>query len=127
MDNAEFLKKLTLTTLLVVIGLFLMIGFVPEMKPFQLFSWISCLLFVLLSLLIYWVAYPAARHENKNKFTNVILGAVMGKLVLSMAIILTYFYWIQPDSRLFIAPFFLVYIGFTIFEIHFLMRLGKVN
>lgn len=126
MTQAEFLKKLLLTTALVAFAI-LLLEFIPGMAAFRLFAWVCCLLFVLLSVLIFIVARPAATDPNKNKFTNVVIGAVMGKLALSMAIILAYFYGLQPESRLFIAPFFIVYLGFTIFELHFLMRLGKMK
>jgi hypothetical protein len=126
MSKAEFIRKLLLTTSLTSLIL-LFLGRFEAMKPFIWFSWLACFLFVILTIVLFNVALSAAQDNNKNTFTTVIIGAVMGKLALSMGVILAYFYGFKPDSKLFIVPFFIIYTGFTIFELHFMMRLSRID
>lgn len=126
MTNREFFKKLALT-ILITGGILLGLDQLDGMAAFLYFTWPTFILFVLLTFFLYKAAFTAAHSENKNKFTSVIIGAVMGKLALSMAIIMGFFYGFKPDSRLFLIPFFVIYVGFTIFELHFMMRLGRVK
>ncbi len=126
MEQPLFIKQLGITALIVA-AILLGIHFIPGFSSFWIFSLVSWAGFIALSVLIYKTAYSAAHDANKNKYTNVIIGAVMGKFALSLVIILGYWYGFSPSSKFFLLPFFLIYLGFTIFEVHFLMKLGKTN
>ena len=100
---------------------------IPQLQAHGLLSWISLASFVGLSLLMYFVGNKSAKGENKNNFTNVVLGFTMGKMFLSILVIYIYFKLAQPGGKLFILPFFIVYFIFTAFETYFMMKLGKTK
>ena len=100
---------------------------IPQLQPHGLLSWISLGAFIGLSVLMYFVGEKSAKDENKNNFTNVVLGFTMGKMFLSIMVIYMYFELAQPEGKFFILPFFIVYFIFTAFETYFMMKLGKTK
>ena len=108
-------------------GLLLWINTFPQFSPHSSLNWSSLILFILLSLMMYFVGRKAALSENKNTFTNTVLLFTMAKLFLTIIIIYVYNEMVKPESRLFILPFFAIYIIFTIFETYFMIRLGKMK
>lgn len=56
---------------------------------------------------------------------GVILGATFGKIFFSLFLVIIYNHIAQPSSKVFIIPFFIVYLIFTIFETYLMMQLGQ--
>ena len=99
----------------------------PQFADVQPIAWISLGIFVLLSVVMYYAGRKAAFSDNKHDFTNVSLGVTIGKIFIAILFILGYNQLMQPDSRFFIIPFFLMYLIYTIFEIYIMMKLGRLN
>jgi hypothetical protein len=99
----------------------------PQFADVQPIAWISLGIFVLLSVVMYYAGRKAAFSDNKHDFTNVSLGVTIGKIFIAILFILGYNQLIQPDSRFFIIPFFLMYLIYTIFETYIMMKLGRLN
>ena len=76
---------------------------------------------------MYQAGYRAAMSDNKNDFTNAVLGFTVGKMFLAILVILGYSLLAQPPDKLFIIPFFAIYLIYTIFETYFMMKLGRMN
>jgi len=76
---------------------------------------------------MYYAGRKAAFSDNKHDFTNVSLGVTIGKIFIAILFILGYNQLMQPDSRFFIIPFFLMYLIYTIFETYIMMKLGRLN
>ncbi|MCB0707682.1 MAG: hypothetical protein KDC34_20340 [Saprospiraceae bacterium] len=125
MSFRSFVVNLFSLTLLTVLVLYATQQVWPLMKQHQLLSWLSLGFFFLLSVLMYWTGLVTSRSENKNMFTAAVLGFVFGKMALSLMIVVIYTKEVQPESKYFILPFFLVYLVYTVFETYFLIRLGK--
>lgn len=126
MSLKNFFSKLLVATVLsalVILGL----GFIPALKAYSTFGWASILFFVVWSVIMFFISGKAAKNENKNIFTSAILGFTFAKLFLSAGIVYAYFRITEPESRLFLLPFFGVYLIYTIFETHFMMKLGKTQ
>ncbi len=87
---------------------------------------VSLLFFVALSAVMFFLGRYTARLANRNMFTNVILGFTMLKMILSAVIVLGYWFLVEPASKLFVLPFFLVYLVYTCFEIYFMIRLSRL-
>ena len=83
--------------------------------------------FVSLSVLMYLAGYRAAMSENKNDFTNAILGFTVAKMFLAILVLIGYTQLARPQDKLFIIPFFGIYLIYTIFETYFMMKLGRMN
>jgi hypothetical protein len=99
----------------------------PQFADVQPIAWISLGIFVLLSVVMYYAGRKAAFSDNKHDFTNVSLGVTIGKIFIAILFILGYNQLMQPDSRFFIIPFFLMYLIYTIFETYIMMKLGRLN
>ncbi len=126
MSARAFITSLVITTVIAVAFVYGMTLF-PLIEPFSLLGWGSIAFFILWSILMFFISSKAAANENKNVFTNAILGFTFAKLFLSGGIIYAYFRMTEPDSRLFLIPFFGVYLIYTIFETQFMMKLGKTE
>lgn len=73
---------------------------------------------------LFWVGSRTAQAENKYLFTNVFMGVTMLKLFLCGGLITAYFFLSEPENKLFVVPFFLSYLVYTILEIVFLVKLA---
>ncbi len=126
MTKRDFLVELTSLTL--GLGVFLFgLHQIPILQSHYLLSWVSCTFFVVFSILIFIVGYKAARHSDKHLFTSVILGFVFGKMFLSIIMLFCYHRIVQPTSNLFLVPFFIVYLVYTVFETYVMIKLGKIK
>ena len=96
-------------------------------KPYSQFSWGSYLFFILFTVGVYFVADRAKDSPNLNTFSSVILGVIFVKMIFIIIILLIYKKIAAPDSAWFLAPFFLIYLVFTIFEVYFMSKLGRVK
>ncbi len=126
MDQGRFFSLLlvtTATTALVVFGLHQ----IPRLQPYWLLSLLSTVGFCLLSVFMYYAGRNAARSSNKNDFTNIIMGFTMGKMVLSFVLIFAYLKLVEPADKIFVLPFFSIYLIYTVFETYFMMKLGRTN
>jgi hypothetical protein len=72
-----------------------------------------------------FVGEKTAQSSNKGLFTGIVLGFTFGKIFLSLLIVIGYHQLAQPNSKIFILPFFLVYLIFTIFETYIMMQIGQ--
>lgn len=99
----------------------------PRLQPYSLLSWASLGAFIALSAAMFSAGRRAARSDNKNDFTNAVLGFTMGKMFLAILLLFGYSRLAQPPDKLFIIPFFSVYLIYTIFETYFMMKLGRMK
>lgn len=126
MTHRSFLLQLTLLTAASAAGLWLMLG-MPQLAGFEWFGWGCLIFFVLLTIAMFYAGHSAARSSNKNDFTNAAIGFSGGKIFLSAIIILMYVELAAPTSKFFILPFFALYIIYTVFEVYFMSKLGRMK
>ncbi|MEQ8703013.1 MAG: hypothetical protein RIC19_03790 [Phaeodactylibacter sp.] len=126
MTAKAFYIQLALVTLLAAAVAYGINTF-PQFAAFQPVAWISLGVFVLLSMVMFYAGRKAAFSDNKHDFTNVSLGVTISKIFIAILFILGYNQLMQPESRFFIIPFFLMYLIYTIFETYIMMKLGRLN
>lgn len=126
MSIGDFFVKLSFLTLGLGLFLFIFHQFPAFQSDYEL-SVLSCLFFVVFSILIYFVGYLAARSSNKHAFTNVIIAFVFSKMFLSIILVVAYHRLMEPSSNHFLIAFFVVYLFYTIFETYFMIKLGKMK
>ena len=85
----------------------------------------SFVLFLLVSIGMFHVGKYTAGAENKFLFTNAFMGITLLKLFLCGGIITAYAILGKPESSLFIVPFFLLYLIYTMLEIVFLLKVAR--
>jgi hypothetical protein len=80
---------------------------------------------VLLSIFVFKLSLKVAESKDLNAFTRLIMYNLMIKLFMSIFIVLIYYKVVEPTERLFILPFIVIYLIFTIFEAMFLSRQAR--
>ena len=124
MNVQQFTSQLLLVTFFVGVLLWLL-SLLPVFEVHQQLSWLSLILFFLISIIMYFTGRWGINNENKNTFIGLMYAYMGGKMFLSTILIILYYYYAEPDTKLFILPFFVVYLIFTVFESYFLMKLNE--
>lgn len=108
---------LSLLGVTVVTGLLCaLLHMAPQLSPYWLLSAITIFLFTLFSIAAFYAGKFAAKSSNKHLFTNVIMGFTLLKMMLSGAIVIVYNLLAEPEDKVFVLPFFLIYLIYTVFE-----------
>ena len=79
---------------------------------------------LLLSVGIFFVSKRTAVAENKYLFGNAFMGITTLKLFLCGGTLAAYILLGNPENKLFVIPFFLIYLTYTILEVLVLVRLA---
>lgn len=74
--------------------------------------------FSLLSLLTYLTSKKLEQSENRSSLLSLTFSNMLLKILLTAVVILIYYKFGQPESGLFVIPFIIIYIGFTVFEVY---------
>jgi len=99
----------------------------PKFQPFQIFSYLSCIGFILFSSLMFFLTHRAALSPDKNLFLQQVMGTTFIKMLFCIVIIVGYFKLEEPSSKMYAVPFLAIYLIFTIFETYFMMKLSKLK
>ena len=76
---------------------------------------------------MYFIGHHSANSSNKNSFLQIVMATTFFKMILCAGLIVVYHKIVQPESKMYVVPFLLIYIIFTIFETYFMMKLSYVN
>lgn len=125
MGEKSILKNLFILTGVLSLLVIALQNFIPEFAPYATVTWGSIVFFTLFSAVVWYFGVQASGSENKNTFLQFFMGTVMGKLFLSVFLVVAYVMIAKPASRFEVLPFIPVYIIYTIFETRFLMYLAK--
>lgn len=87
----------------------------------------AILMFVVITLVMYYAGKRTADAENKFLFTNVFMGVTMLKFFLCGGTIAAYALLAAPENKLFVIPFFSSYLIYTALEIVFLLKLSGMT
>ena len=125
MQKTSFtVRLLYLTVPLVIITLILQFLY-PPFAPYAPVTWMSIIFFTVFSWAAYQFGAKATASDNKNDFIRSVMMIIMGKLFLSIFLVVGYVYAVQPANRLVVLPFIPIYIVYTVFETKALMELAR--
>ena len=126
MNRNRFFKTLTFVALGLIPLLFLL-SYIPDLQAHQIFIWINWAFFLLFTIGVYFLAEKAANDPNLNTFSRVIMGVIFVKMILILIVVLIYKKTMNPEGAWFLLPFFIIYLVFTIFEVYFMNKLGRIK
>lgn len=126
MQSSTFFKQLLYISIPTAVAVYA-VHQIPVLQPHRLLGWLSLLFFIALCIFMFFTGRRAALSQNKNAFTNAFLVFLMLKLFLCGGILIGYLKLTGPDTKLFVLPFFGLYIIYTTFEVFFLIKLGKLQ
>jgi hypothetical protein len=127
MQQNSFYKQLLIIFLALTSIQYLISYTIPELSQFQNLFWICQFFFVALSILSFYGGKYFVHQKSKNTFSTFLMGLIMFRLLCSVAIIIGYFNIVKPTSKLFLLPFFVVYLVYSIYEVYFLSKIGREN
>lgn len=124
MSTKTFLVQLTVVAGILAV---LLIGLkqFPQLAPYTDLGWITWILFIGITVLLFFVGNSRSTAQNKNSFLHLVILTMIGKMFLAFFLSVVYYSLTKPDEKVFILPMFMIYFGFTIYETYLLMRLGK--
>ncbi len=99
----------------------------PQWVDHAPLSWISLAFFILLCVGVFHAGRAAVHSANKKAFTQLVLVATVGKMMVAALIVLIYMRLANPGSKWFVAPFLGLYLVYTAYETYMLMALGKME
>jgi len=124
MKPIYFLRQLVLVSV-VSIMVILALGQFAAVAPFIDLAWWSMVIFTLLNVVMYGWSYQISKNNQKHQFVNVFMSFTFFKLFSSFGLVAFYFFKTGPNSKLFVLPFFAIYLVYTIFEVYFMTKLSN--
>jgi hypothetical protein len=114
-DLYTFLIKLLVFTVVAGIVIYFANPVIPEQFRFRLYPLL--LVFFMLATLLFHVGLLRSASRSNQAFVRYYMAAAGVKLFLFMGIIILYALLKRPDTVGFIVNFFVMYIGYTVFEV----------
>ncbi len=126
MSTKQFFLQLLLSSV-VSISLVFGLSLAMDISDYFDLSWMTLIFFIFLSIVIFYLGKNASKSKNQFLFMNIIVMNMFVKMLLSFAIILMYVQLKEPENKLFVVPFFIIYFIFTAFETYFMTKQSKVK
>ena len=124
MNSTRFFQLLFLTICLIVAILYFM-SHNEKIYAYIDISYYAIPAFTLLSLLIYFLTEFLEKQNNKGMLINLVIINVMFKFLIAIGIVLIYHKLKNPQDGIFVLPFIIIYVIFTIFETYFMSIQAK--
>jgi hypothetical protein len=81
--------------------------------------------FTFLSVAIYFLTIYLEKQPNKGMLLNLVIINVMFKFLVTIGVVLIYHKARNPEDGIFVLPFIITYVIFTIFETYFMSIQAK--
>ncbi len=114
-------------TLILVSGLLYLISYNDKMGGYVDIAYYAVPAFSLLSLIIYFFTIYLENRPDKKGLLNVVIINVMLKFFISALVIAVYYNVKSPSDGIFVVPFIIVYVVFTIFEAYFMSEQARIK
>ena len=125
MTSKSFFTALLAVTAGVGLGLALLHFLLPPVQIHWRFAVATLLLFVLLSLGLFFAGQNAVRSSSKLAFNGLVSVSVFGKLFLALGFLFAYQKIAHPANQWFVAIFLWSYVVYTCFEVWFMTRMAR--
>jgi len=112
-------------TLAGVFGLLYLLSLTDKMGYYIDISYYAVPAFSLLSIVIYFSTIFLEGKSEKKGLLNIVIINVMLKFLLSALVIGLYYDMKEPEDGIFVVPFIVVYVAFTIFETYFMSEQAR--
>lgn len=119
-----YLLLLCAVTLLMLAGLQ---AWEPKLEAFSPFTILSVGVFAAIVGLAYSIGVRVARSQSKGRFVQLIMFLVLIKMMICILLVVFHVKINEPTNKLFVLPFLIVYLIFTIFEVFTLEKLARLK
>lgn len=124
MSSTRFFQLLVLTIMFIVAILYFM-SINEKILAYIDISYYAIPAFTLLSIMIYFLTEHLEKQNNKGMLINLVIINVMFKFLLAIGIVMVYHKLKDPEDGIFVLPFIIIYVIFTIFETYFMSIQAK--
>lgn len=81
--------------------------------------------FTLLSVAVFFLTEYLEKQSDKAMLLNLVLVNVMFKFLIAIGVVMIYHKLRDPEDGIFVLPFIIIYVIFTIFETYFMSLQAK--
>gem|GEM_PF-3279114 len=99
----------------------------PGSDAFSDLSLNAFITFGMIVIFAYFLGKKAANSKTKFVFVRMTILFIFVKMCVGVALVVYHVRIEQPNNKLFIIPFLIIYLLFTIFEIYVLEKLGRIQ
>lgn len=99
----------------------------PGSEAFSSLSVTSSIGFGMIVVLAYYIGKKAAKSSSRFVFIRMTVVFIFVKMALGVALVVYHVRIELPGNKLFILPFLIIYLLFTIYEIYVLEKLGRIQ
>ena len=107
--------------------LFVLDAIEPRMNAVSTFTMLTISVFTVIVGLAFVLGLRSSRSESKYGFVRLVMILIFVKMMICVLLIVYHLETERPESKLFIIPFLLIYLIFTIFEVSVLEKLARVK
>ena len=125
MQNRTYYVYLFLVSFVCLLLNYLLLNRVDAFQGYENSGLWGIISFSLVSLLIFHRAGKLFKKDDKSSFISWIMAGTLLKMILSVVILIVFAIIYKPADNYFIAPFFIYYFIFFIFETTILMKITK--
>lgn len=123
MDNQTFYKQFSILSLLSLLAI-ASSYFVPILVFHAPIGWLYFLFFSVFVCITFFLAKRAVLSENKNDYTQLVIGLIGLKLLVCVSIVISYVYIVVPKDDYHMVYFLVFYLIYSTFEFRILSKIG---
>lgn len=124
MSKGKFFQLLFLTIGILVLIMYFM-SMNSKINEYLDIAYYAIPSFTLLSIAIYFLTEYLEKQPNKGMLLNLVIINVMFKFLIAIGVVMIYHKLRDPEDGIFVLPFIIVYVIFTIFETYFMSLQAK--
>jgi len=124
MSVSKFFQLLILT-IAILAGIMYFLSLNEKIYEYIDIAYYAIPSFTLLCVAIYFLTEYLEKQPNKGMLLNLVIMNVMFKFLIAIAVVMIYHKQREPEDGIFVLPFIIVYVVFTIFETYFMSLQAK--
>lgn len=124
MSKSKFFQLLFLT-IGILVGIMYFMSLNEKINEYIDIAYYAIPSFALLSIVIYFLTEYLEQQANKGMLLNLVIINVMFKFLIAFGVVLIYYKLRSPSDGIFVLPFIIIYVIFTIFETYFMSLQAK--
>ena len=125
MSKQTFYIYLLLITLISLSVNYFLLDKAPLLRDYLDSGLLGIFTFIPISILIFHRGEKLFARKDKSSFISWVMAATLIKLFVSFIVLIIFARMTKPSTNYFIAPFFIFYLVYFIFETGVLMKLTK--
>jgi len=126
MKSSRFYLLFGITLISLCVFLYL-ISLSAKMQHYIDIAYMAVPAFGLLSLVIYYLTIFMEKREDRSGLFNIVVVNLMLKFLISAVVIAIYYNTKNPSDGIFVVPFIVIYVAFTIFETYFMSEQARTK